>query len=451
MTMDAFEVQGEWWLPGRPDRKVPGILTFSPEGGAELSLFGSLRSILEEGERSEKDGVVRVAITQAAVERSGSYPRLHGYAGGTAYTLQDCLRVRSLNRTFPGQGSETIRVTRILRGALFEEDEALEATGISFGLTHLVDWIGETGISEEWREDSGTREDVPRFRIEARKKPDRHAVLANGGSVYLKHSVGIAGDEMSDRALTQGFHWRVDQPGRVSMDDLLDLASDMQDLVSIATDRTAAFERVRFWHPDVFREMPDSKRIPETIDLFVEWNTQAERPVRRLHEHNLLFTFEHLGGIDGVRRWMDAADRHRGGLGRVMGTRYAKGMFVSDRSLNCSAALEAFDRDSTGNTGTKFKTRMQRCAALAEDPFTNLVGDVSRWAETIRLERDDVAHHFGRRMRSTGSETYYLWQSLYWLFVICILRDSGAPKEVFDHLQRHSQYQWLLPRIQAVI
>jgi hypothetical protein len=183
----------------------------------------------------------------------------------------------------------------------------------------------------------------------------------------------------------------------------------------------------------------------------VVWNTQAEKPMRRLHEHDLLFTFEHIGGIDGVRRWMDAAARHRGGLGRVMGTRYAKEMFVSDRLLNCSAALEAFDRDSTKNTGSKFKTRLQRCAYLAGTPFTNLVGDVSRWAETIRLERDDVAHHFGRRMRTSGSETYYLWQSLYWLYVICILRDGGAPEEVFDHLQRHGQYKWLIPQIRAVI
>jgi ApeA N-terminal domain 1 len=125
-------------------------------------------------------------MTQAALERSGRYPRLHRDGGGIAYTLQDCLRIRSSNRIPPGQGSEKVRVTRILKGAFFEEDEALDATGISFGLTYLVDWIGETGISEEWREDDGTQEDVPRFRIEVRKKPDRCAILANGGSVYLE-------------------------------------------------------------------------------------------------------------------------------------------------------------------------------------------------------------------------------------------------------------------------
>jgi hypothetical protein len=451
MTAHEFEVRGQWWLPGRDDRRVPGILTFSPEEGAELTLFGSLRSIFEEGEHTEKDGTVRISITQAALERSGNYPRLHGDGGGTAYTLQDCLRVRSSSTIVPGQGSETIRVTRILKGALFEKDEALEGTGISFGLTNLVDWIGETGISEEWREADSALEDAPRFRIEAYEKPDRFATLANGGTVYLKHSVGITGDRMSDRSLTQGFHWRVNQPEMVSMDDLQDLASDVQDLVSIATDRTASFESVRFWHPEVYREMRGGDRMPEAIDLFVVWNTKAERPVRRLHEHNLLFTFEDLGGIDGVRRWMNAAARHRGGLGRVMATRYAKEMFVSDRLLNCSAALEAFDRDSTKAKGSNLKTRLERCATLAGDPFTNLVGDVSRWAETIRVERNDVAHHFGRRMRTSGSETYYLWQSLYWLYVMCIMRDSGAPEEVFNHMQQHGQYRWLIPRIQAVI
>ena len=95
MTTDNLEVRGQWWLPGRADRKIPGILTFSPEDGAELSLFGSLRGMFEEGERTEKEGTVRLSITQAALERSGSYPRLHGDGGGTAYTLQDCLRVRS--------------------------------------------------------------------------------------------------------------------------------------------------------------------------------------------------------------------------------------------------------------------------------------------------------------------------------------------------------------------
>jgi hypothetical protein len=84
------------------------------------------------------DRLLAQALSQATLERSGSYPRPHGDGGGTAYTLQDCLRVRSSNRIFPGQGSETTRVTRILKGAFFEEDEALDATGISLGSHTLL-------------------------------------------------------------------------------------------------------------------------------------------------------------------------------------------------------------------------------------------------------------------------------------------------------------------------
>ncbi len=71
---DSFEARGGWWLPERPDHKIPGILTFSPQSGGELSLLGNLRSFLEEGERTEKDGTVEISMTEAAMERAGTYP-----------------------------------------------------------------------------------------------------------------------------------------------------------------------------------------------------------------------------------------------------------------------------------------------------------------------------------------------------------------------------------------
>jgi hypothetical protein len=66
---------------------------------------------------------------------------------------------------------------------------------------------------------------------------------------------------------------------------------------------------------------------------------------------------------------MDAVAVHRSGLGRVAGTLYSNGMFMSDRLLNCAAAVEALDRLRTGYENSRFKTRLNRCAALAGKPF----------------------------------------------------------------------------------
>ena len=130
-----------------------------------------------------------------------------------------------------------------------------------------------------------------------------------------------------------------------------------------------------------------------------------------------------------------------------MASRCSPTMFVSDRLLNCAAALESLDRVATGLDNSKFKTRLTRCANLAGQPFFDLVGHIPSWTEDVRLARDDVAHNLGLRAKSESATTYYLWRSLYWLFVLCMLRLSEASEPVFVHLQTHSQFREVHRRI----
>lgn len=278
MSTGEFEAKGEWWDPKRESHKVPGILTFRPQSGAELRLLGSLSGMFDEAEHTVTKGSGTTSVTKDTLS-SGKYSRLHGNAEDGLSTLEDCFRTESTNTFRRGMGSETIRVNQVLKGALFEDGEALEATGTSFGILHLTDWIDQTGITEEWswREDGGPLQgNEPRFKLEARDKPDQSIKTGNGNAVFLKHRLGISGDTMAARSLTQGFFWRVDVPNKVGLNDLIEVASDLQDLISIATNQTAAFEFVRFWHPDVFHQRSEAVRLPEGIDLFVRWNTQSD-------------------------------------------------------------------------------------------------------------------------------------------------------------------------------
>lgn len=452
---DHFEVRGLWWLPGQPDHKVSGILKFSADRGAELELLGSFRSLSELGERSEGDGVIKVEMTEDALQLSARYPRLHGQAQGKPYTLDDCFATRSSWPVFGEGGSQLINVGRILRGAIFEKDEVLEATAISFAITYLNHWLSETGIEEQWnfgKDKAPLAEDVPEFRLEAFAKPDRKVATADGRTVTLKHSVGIEGDRVDRRSLTQSFSWRVDSAGgKVPMDDALDWASDLQDLISVCSLESAGFEFVQFWHPNLYHQVSEDRKIPVAIDMFARWNVRTERSPARSYRPDFLFTFEDFGGMEGIRRWMDVAEKHRSSLGRVAATRYARGMFVSDRLLNCTAALEGLDRAVTGHSNSKLKTRLTRCSSLAGQPFSELVGDITSWTEAVRLDRDDVAHHFGRRTRSSSIKTFYLWESLYFLYILCILRLCDSSADVFTHIREHGAYRQLTQQIRSVI
>lgn len=452
---DHFEVRGHWWLPEQSDHKVSGILKFSADRGAELELFGSFRSLLELGERTEGDGVVQVEMTGDALQLAARYPRLHGQAEGKPYTLDDCFATRSSWPVFGDSGSQLINVGRILRGAIFEKDEALETTAISFTITYLNHWLSETGIMEQWnfgKDDAPLAEDVPEFRLEAFAKPDRKVATADGRTVTLQHNVGIQGDGVDQRSLTQSFYWRVDSAGgKVSMDDALDWASDLQDLISICSLKSAGFEFVQFWRPDVYHQSPENRKIPVVIDMFARWNVRSERSSTRLYRPDFLFTFEDFGGMEGISRWMDVAEEHRSSLGRVAATRYARNMFVSDRLLNCAAALEGLDRTVTGHSTSKLKTRLTRCSSLAGEPFSALVDDIVSWAEAVRLDRDDVAHHFGRRTRSSSIKTFYLWESLYFLYILCVLRLCDSSEDVFTHIKEHAAYRQLTQQIRSVI
>ena len=407
------------------------------------------------GERVERDNVVQVEVSEEDLERSARYPRLHGQVSGKPYTLVDCFSTRWSWR-LGRRGSEVINVGRVLRGAIFQEDGCSKATGISFGLTYFNSWIMETGIKEQWNlrgHNQLLAETTPQFRLEAFEKPDKVITAADGRVVSLKHSVGIDGDIIDRRCLTQSFSWRIDTAGdKFPMDLSLGLWPVIcRTWYLFAHSRQQASSRSSSRHPDVQHKLTEDEVVPEPIDMFARWNARSDRPPGKLYEHDFLCTFERFGGIEGIRRWMNVAQEHRGSLGLVTATRYQKGMFVPDRLLNCAAALEALDRTRTGYANSKFKTRLSRCTSLAGEPFTELVSDVALWAEAVRLDRDDIAHHFGRRTRSTSINSFYLWQSLYFLYVICLFRLCEVPQQVFTHIQEHQEYHRLAREMPGVI
>jgi hypothetical protein len=450
---EPFEVDGQWWLPEAPASPAIGRLAYSPGAGSILTVFGTLRDpFVETARTSQGDGTV--TVTRSLSDSVGSYPRILGIAGNRQFTLEDCLQTSVNNLGMGAQSTETVSVSTIYRDVWFEPGERPEATAISFGLRYLTNWIGESGITEQWPQPrpSAGPPDRADFILEAQARPELKASTASG-TVRLVHTVGLAGDGVLQRAVTQGYRWGVSRRRLTSVQDFLSVASDLQALVTMGTNVVAGLESVEVEHPQVWRTFdPEGKgkKHRRPIAVLAPWNTFDNEPPNPLHPTQMFFTFADIGRMAGVRKWMDTAAVHRGSIGRVLSTRYASGQYLSSQLLNCSSGLEGFDRTRTQTTNSKFKARLRRCAQHAGDPFLKIVGDVETWAEAVRIERDDAAHHLGQA-RLEPAELYFLTQSLYLLFVICMMCEIQAPSAAMARFEGNQTVAWLTSRIRAAL
>ena len=71
---------------------------------------------------------------------------------------------------------------------------------------------------------------------------------------------------------------------------------------------------------------------------------------------------------------------------------YSKGSLVGEAFFAAASAIEAYDREAGNPKGT-YVTRLERTASTAGPTFTDLVGDVSKWATKVKELRNEVAHH----------------------------------------------------------
>lgn len=450
--MEEIDAAGEWWLPTRPERKVSGRLTYTVESGARLSLIGSLRDWHEEG-REVRPGVV--AFGEDDLDRAGAYGRLHGQVESKAYTLDGCFRTRLNRNLFGGLPAEEIRANRVFRGAWYEEDEVIVGHRLSTRLLHLVYWVHESGLGEEWRWPDRSNEAAdagqPVATLTAHSLPRKHIALTDGATIRIDQTIGLEGDQVASRTIRQDFVLTVELPTSSPLEDLMVLLSDAHDVISIGLNRTACFESITLYDEALAEGEGDRRRLVP-VDFLAQWSDRdGWREPKLLTARDMLFSLDDLGGPDGFQSLLEATARFRSEARRVTATRNGKAMFPSDRLMNRAAALESFDRARTAAKGSHFRTRINRCATLAGSPFEQLVKDVSSWVTLFKDRRNLQAHHLERSPEEDGYVDLVMADCAYFLFVLCLLREADAPDKVFDLVQQNSEFHWLANQVPAVL
>jgi hypothetical protein len=195
----------------------------------------------------------------------------------------------------------------------------------------------------------------------------------------------------------------------------------------------------------------------------------------------MLLTFDELGGLPTIARWLEMAPRFQRALNSLMSVKYAEKMFAENRLMNATYGAEAFHRltrnepymeprqfrqllntylDRTpgehrdwlrgkvefGNDPPLRKrlTRLAGRAALAMRPT---IGDRGRWAWTLSQVRNALTHLNADSPELNGGDLVFLTESVYAVVRICMLLDCGVSIDTLTQKADSDTVYWYRSRL----
>jgi hypothetical protein len=451
------DVLAYWWLPDRPERRVPGRLTWDPDEGGDLQLMGELREPVILDNPLPSGGVQKYRSHPAPLERQypvilGSHTTSAGHE--EAYTLLHSLSLNAVGFHGLEEYPEHISPGAVLQGAWYTDPSDIEADRAIFDLSHLSAWVSTSGLEVSYPRLDGDV-DGPYTVITAHRLP-AFTTTHEEAVVELRQALAPTGDHEQAAGIDHSWRLVIKIEPMGDLDRFTDIATDIRALVTIGSGKAADITRAILQHPLKHKHTVAGEPVPAFRDDIVYLNRWAHRgndaaPVSR---HDLYFTLDQLGGPGGIQRWLQTAAMYRTELRRVMATRYTDSMYLEDRIMNTCAALERFDKVRRPDApkvlrgkrweDAPFVDRLVACAEYAGSAFDDLIReDASDWAARVRTVRNQLAHH-DDPFRTTGQVgEHVLAEQIYWLFAFCMLRACDASEEAFDSIGNHRQIRWL--------
>ena len=380
-------------------------MTFSPHDGLELHFFGSLRSNPES-------------------ELHNSLPLLiHGVTKSTPITLGNCLLTTASERI--GSGgltviSETYRPGLVLDGEHFQNIEALKFDQAYIGLFNLNQWVWRNGVTLD--------SDASGERI-VYSPPEELYVGTEFGQL------GLVAQSEFIQGVTRTYTLKVSRLLKLvlahpmSVDSITKFAAQLQDLLTICTCKPSAVESLAVassgsqQRVEVLRNMIG----PDPRDLQVE------------HPAGMYLTFDDIGGMECIRAWLKISAKYGIVPRLLVDHTYNKNTYVDIRFLNTVIAAETLLRVRTNKREVILREGLQQLAEESGSVASDLVGDISSWAENVRTTRNALVHRdvaMGKR-----PDYFALAESVYWIVVMSTLRECGVPDMALSKVRNTSWFE----------
>jgi hypothetical protein len=434
--MEIDRLLSMWWLPESPEVKVPGEVTRLADGAVTIELFGSLSGSLMPMDDPDP-------------------PVMHGLGSrGPFLTVRHVIRTGATT-AFPGFPTEVLRPQSMIVGA--NVDETTPYNHAIVRTSFLREWLQLSGIRISYT--SPAPEAKGSLGIAYEWPPVLTAEVAPG--VTVSTWSGHQGKTLtSGYALNEDVALKVSLATPVLVDEIVsNYVMPLVDLVSFGTGRSNAVDLLTLRSPSVVDKVGNEEQ-PRDLEFLTEWAMQQpKQDPPSPDEMNFSRADASMGFEPLLQDWFRIQSTLRPCLAPYFGLLYAPPIYVNQRLVSISQALEAYQRSLGSHQAMPkdeydaFKKRLlaacpkNRVAFLTQKlGYLNQLSQVERTTRLIERARgvlgalfasrpsfatdfiharDAQTHPGGNGDHLSGAELYDLTQTGTYLFEACIMLDLG--------------------------
>ena len=433
--MTDLDVLGSFWPAGQPDNRLPGRLALDVKKGPVLELCGSFHDPGRAVEQARAaDGSVSVGLSE--MFGSGSPPiRILGDTTQGPVSLDHCLVGRS-SWSLGSSGSSTAEylALRVFQGPHFDDHTPLQFDEITFRLGHLAEWIARLGVRIDPRPNPKAGDPI-RMTVSL---PERYAASTDLGELVLACSYMPRGNGIVGVGVDRDCSLKLRFPEGRPLDQILEVAAAVQDLVTIGV---AAPSRVLgIWLSHSSTQRP--------IRLWAKWrghDVDADES-RAIHPAEMLFTYDVVGCLEGVGRWLTVWKEFSLCAGTLTSRLYTPQTGYNDFFSTVTAA-ETFERIRRKEQTIKLNDGLRELISAVGKPFRDLIADVNRWVNRIVQTRSNYVVHPGLCGDPDGEDLYWKTELVYTLVVLRLLRECGLQEAALPNRDNSEPMRRLAGRL----
>lgn len=342
---ESFRIEGSWWIPSKPDRKLPGVLEFTPKQSI-LKLWGSFKDITEINQHIAPEVILGTSLDGENLTLNGIYE-----SGSTL-----------------GSGGFRTRygAIRIFRGFHFDKESDILFKDISVLYSNFDSWLDISGFQIEPHLETGDMD------IKHTSPPLIHATINNDYKITIgfnvRHFISKMGRK--EARITQTGIAVIEKNTVVTFTEFMKIQHHLRNFLSLAMMSPC--------YPLLIRGNVEDSTMPNGYaDVGICYSNKTPQTIDDIYELHMLFRYRDISTNFEryLKNWFDKSEILEPVFNLYFGTLYNQDMYLDHTFLSLIQAIETYHR----RTMTNFVWSEQDFITIQKEVTDNASEKYKKW------------------------------------------------------------------------